>query len=220
VEEKNLSPDSPWKRLVENMDEFGRIMSTCRGRKITEGSLRVKESLKDAKASLQKEEKPGLSPLIHLLEKIEDKMRDFCDDDIKNGLQAVRWCIEHNMTQQGYTILREIVVTWLAKRHYGNKSEVYDERRRDIFSTSLVVIGRDIPEEEWTFSPKNKKKTRDIKNIADIKNMSNCFDELGKYRNDIDHSGCRNNPVEANELINVLGNYFGQIKDFILKENS
>jgi len=141
VKEKELNEASAEKKLVESMEEFGNIMATCRGRKIGEGAKAVKNSIEEFKVSLEKERKPGMSPLVHLLGKIEDKMKGFADDDIKNGLEAVKWCINHNMTQQGYTILEELIITWLAKEYYKNELyKIYEVPKRLMLAKILHLL--------------------------------------------------------------------------------
>lgn len=219
VKEKELGEDSPEKKLVENMEKFGKIMATCRGRKIGEGAKAVKDSIEEFKGSLGKERKPGMSPLVHLLGKVEDKMNGFENDDIKNGLEAVKWCLEHNMTQQGYTILEELIITFIAKQYYKDKpKKVYEEQRRIILSKIIYVICNSLPEEKWDKSlqrEENIKKIEQIKKHDNIMALGKLFYELAEYRNDIDHSGCREKPKTSSELITELKNYFKQVRDFI-----
>lgn len=220
VKEKELNEASAEKKLVESMEEFGNIMATCRGRKIGEGAKAVKGSIEEFKISLEKERKPGMSPLVHLLGKIEDKMMGFGDDDIKNGLEAVKWCIEHNMTQQGYTILREIILTWLAGKHYGYESdELYNRNKRELFGSGLYCV--DLPEEKWKpeelKSNRNKIKVENIRKIDNITELKKIFVDLGEYRNDINHAGWREDAKEIKDILKNFEKCFKYTGDFLLK---
>jgi len=229
VEERG-EKDSEWGKLAGCMDDFSKSITTCRCRKITQKAKELKVAVENARSSInntdKKEDKSEVpetkySPMIPLLDKIDEKVIGFGNNDILNGLEAVKWCLAHNLTQQGYTILRELVTTWLAIQHYGNKEkEIYNRYKRSIFSDGLIyAIHKEKPEAEWKEHLRNnREKVETIKKIKGIGDLAKYFNNLcDQYRNDIDHCGCRRKPKpkEPRDLINDLHDRFCEIESFL-----
>jgi len=54
----------------------------------------------------------GLLPALRpLLDRVSERVMLFQADPVQDGIQAARWCLEHNLIQQGYTILNETLIT-------------------------------------------------------------------------------------------------------------
>ena len=154
-----------------------------------------------------------MTPLYHLLEKIEEKMDLQSDDDVASGLKAVKWCIEHRMTQQGYTILREIIVSWVGEKVFEKRKDVYDKHKREIISKSLNIINKNIPEEKWENLNNRPSRDRvyDIKSIDNIFDIADAFVNLAKLRNDFNHAGYWKKPMDESVLTSKLPGHYEKV---------
>jgi CRISPR-associated DxTHG motif protein len=115
------------------LEEFTKSMTTCRALSIGTAARNLKEILDETSA--EKRVKP-LQPLLALL---KEDVEPFSDDWAGNGFQAVKWCVKHNLIQQAFTILREIVVTRFVQMA-GFDPENRDER--ELFSQIANIFSR------------------------------------------------------------------------------
>ncbi len=134
-----------------------------------------------------------LKPLKNLINKVDEKISHFEDEEsLKNIFGSVKWCIDHNLIQQGITQLQEGIITALCKK-FG-----YDFKKskdREFFSGIFNVI--DKPEDKWKNEVgKRRDEARKILNKNIIKKLSKPYDRLSKSRNDINHSGFRDNSIK------------------------
>ena len=186
-------------------------MQLCRGLNIVRS-----DTIKKISTTLNGfEEKAPIAPIIgkiraHIkaFEKTEDNAIS-----IKNGFVAAKWCYEHGMYQQAATILEENVVTFFCLRH---NIKIEDERRRPRINKVMNIAYRNLEESKWEGSDQEKIYFAQILEDDFFTNieMLKRFDKLTKFRNDINHSGMRNKPQEANELkeeINSLITYFSEL---------
>jgi hypothetical protein len=58
-----------------------------------------------------------IKPIKPLLEKMSTELKTYTNDEHKNMMKVVNWCCEHNLIQQGITILQEGVITFLCERY-------------------------------------------------------------------------------------------------------
>ena len=101
------------------------------------------------------------------MDKINTKIEGFKDNDIKNGFKAVEWCIDHDLIQQGITILQEMTITYILSK-YKNKYNFDYEDKTDRINASAVL---------GLLSDKDKIKDNSIKNEELIKMMENFKDQ-------------------------------------------
>jgi len=154
-----------------------------------------------------------IKPLQPLLDKINQKIEGFEPPDpvnINNGYKAVRWCIDHNLIQQGYTILQETLVTEKQFEYFGNIN-LENNQEREFISNAIkkLIHGNKKPEDD---------KDNDVPAHGDeiIEFLIRSTDEewLEKYnnlssgRNDINHAGMRTGPAAAKTLKKNLEIYY------------
>lgn len=141
-------------------------------------------------------EEIGIKPIIPLIDKIIEKVSVFKANDLLNGFSAVEWCIEHNLIQQGITILEETIISLVAKE--SNKN-INDKEIRTFAASALNIKGTNIPQEEWRGIATDKmdefRKILDMEIITDI---AGDYAKLSDLRNDINHAGFR--PAKRNVL--------------------
>lgn len=126
---------------------------------------------------------PAFSPII---KKIEGELKKYKNNDILNGFIAVDWCIKNNLIQQGYTILQEFIISYVAIRN--NKDHLDKDIRADIIS-SIKICNMKWPESEWKVNDIHF--VNDIKDSCFVKIISKLFDKLSDRRNQLNHANFR-----------------------------
>jgi len=75
-----------------------------------------------------------------LIERINKTVNHYGNDDIANGFNAVKWCIEHNLIHQGFILLQETVVTCLiAMAGLEEKKFINNYKLRSIFKRAIEI---------------------------------------------------------------------------------
>ncbi|MCW5925079.1 MAG: TIGR02221 family CRISPR-associated protein [Saprospiraceae bacterium] len=98
--------------ISRNLRLFAPAILTCRGLQITKDiDISSFKTLVDSSLTL-----PIAAQLRPLLEKIQEKLSPFSSDNLQNGLNAVKWCIDNGLIQQGYTFLQETMVSIVLER--------------------------------------------------------------------------------------------------------
>jgi len=180
-------------------------IATCRGKNIynNDDYDKVNESLE----KLKREMIPPMTPLI---EKLEERLSILNSNyEIMNGFRVIKWCIDYNWIQQGYTILFETVISYILKC---NSLDYNIQENRDIASRCFKIFNDDIPENEWFgINAENKIITRDILNSEEIKLLGKYMATLQSHRNDINHCGFRDSPIKSSKIKENLENIYCEI---------
>ena len=170
--------------IAKGLDDFSRDISTCRGPKISKNVRLLKKHISNYRKSNHLK---AMDPLIQL---IGAKLEPFTDDVLIDGLAATRWCIEHNLIQQGFTILQEAVISFLILRMNGKPLNVTD---RKIVSQTLSHHRCQRPSHEWSHeSGANLELSRAYYDMIDsFPGLSGVFNELAEQRNNLNHAAWR-----------------------------
>lgn len=174
-------------------------VSTVRGQEIIAGT--VFHNLQDSITDLQRINLPG--PFKPLLGKVKEKVDRFKPTrDVENGFTAVRWCLDHQLIQQGITLLQEVTLTFLMERLIsdGHPLNVHHHAPREFVAKSLQVLAKRLPESDW-HPPLNDPQRRPlvlyIHNMPLARQLASPYRELSLLRNDINHGGFTDqNPPE------------------------
>jgi CRISPR-associated Csx2 family protein len=165
-------------------------LQTNRGQDLVEGNIFKNLQLNLSKIS----DSNFIVPMKPILEKVSEKVKNFnTESDWKNGFQAVRWCIEHNLIQQGITMLQESLLTYYCIQFDLNYKVEGD---RNLIAACFYIKNKGLEDDinEWSDLAKiNKIKViRIIENIP--KELAGDYDSLTKgARNDINHGGFSKN---------------------------
>lgn len=194
------------RNLGASLESFSRMLFTCRGKQISETALELKAKVHDSR---------GLElqlPFRPLFDMIEDKLNSFTGDQVADGLAAVRWCADHNLVQQGYTILEEILFSYTVS---GVGMDPLNVPLREIASQAYAIMSRKIEDapKEW-HSPAREDPDATRMMISFIKQnsgLSGVVERLRVKRNDLNHAGfidanmgVRNSHRFSEELIKLL----------------
>ena len=168
--------------LAENLTILSRQILTNRGSDIVSG--KTASYVRGYLDELVAVNNPGLQPL---LDEIKKKIERFQDDTPYNGFVAVQWCLDHNLIQQGLTILQETILTLLLHllgEDWGNKN------LREAISSAFIIVSRNIPEKEWNVTcTKHSELIRKVCALPVFPKAVKAYDALSKCRNDINHAG-------------------------------
>lgn len=177
------------KNLSGALKQFHLGLATCRGPELAAGAQKVKQQ---ANRCRDLDLYPPFRPLF---ERIEQRLDAFTTDAIPAGLAAVRWCSDHGLIQQGFTILEETLICWVLTAVDGDPKDV---TLRDLASQSFAILGMKIENcrEKWQEPAKSNPDKVD-KMIAFIRSrpdLSQQMDRVRQARNDLNHAGYNNNP--------------------------
>ena len=184
-------------RTIRNMGNalasFSKVMATCRGPEV----VKISTWLKDEVANCEKLKlQPAFLPLFR---RLKSQTARFRGDDILDGVEAAKWCLEHNLVQQAYTILEETIISYMVK---SIGYDIHDRTIRDIATQALKILRDNTPYEQW-HAPANKKREvteafcHYFKNNPVIRKQ---MDTLTQYRNDLNHAGYNENSMNADNF--------------------
>jgi CRISPR-associated Csx2 family protein len=150
-------------------------------------------------------------PFFPLLEKIENKLHEFGENDLKNVFAATDWCIKHELYQNAYSILLEgvisIVLCQTGEEYQGQTPLI--EAKRGLLSyiadckreTKKEIQTKEICIDSYSVPLKLKNETEHLKNIAEKiwdfidKDIANVIVGLNATRNSFMHAGTGTNPL-------------------------
>ena len=198
-------------KLGKQLKAFSDVLATCR-------SLDISASATSVMQSLQRIQDTNiLKPFRPVLDKLVPALASFQGEEIADGLAAARWCLDHQLYQQGYTILLETMITFVVNKALGKDGRTQSDR--ELVNQCVAIITNDIPESEWRFpAGDDKPVTRQmIAWMQPHQELLNKLRELGDIRNDIDHAGQKDNPRKAKAIRNNLSNYIKDMEQIVAK---
>jgi CRISPR-associated Csx2 family protein len=200
-------------RGVSNaVDEFSRILSTCRGKEISSVATTLKSRVTRC---LQFD---VIKPFQPILQALSEKTAPFSGEVLSDGIRAAEWCLKHNMIQQGYTILLEVLVTWVASLYVPEKLELTEIEIRGIVSSAIHIAKHDTPEGEWKREAKKHPEiTRRYINISrQYPALLDLYAPLTDFRNDLNHAGYSKKPKPSETIIKKLEEFVLSAKSLIV----
>jgi len=178
---------SSLKNLSNKLEDFTKIQSCCRGADLCDVNV---ENIKKVIQKV-KEEENLIPPFKPLLDKIEEQLEPFVSDNISKGIECVEWLFRNGQYQQSITMLQETVISFFLEK---DKRNITCKKEREIITSIIAVISREIPQKNWSSILIDNNITMDsnLYKIIDskpevIKNM----DSLSGIRNDINHGGMK-----------------------------
>jgi CRISPR-associated Csx2 family protein len=199
------------KKLSESLSMICNDFTTARGYSIFEN--KNIEGLKKSLTQLKLDFEGLIAPLIPLIDKIEQKIDKFNNNDINNGFEAVNWCIQHNLIQQGITILQENIISFLVHKQ---DLDIRKKLNRDLISGSFYILQKNAPFEQWKDECKENEELVN-KIIADdltIKLLEN-YKNLESYRNDINHAGYLETAMKSSKFKTKLAEIFNTVLEIV-----
>jgi hypothetical protein len=163
-----------------------------------------------------------LPPFKLLFESLKTRTQPFSGILLEDGLNAVAWCCKHDLIQQGFTLLEELLFSFLVQKVGG---DIKDTRLRLIASQSFSIVGKKKIENpsEWDKpAGKDQQTTRKMIDIILTRGeLSNKFQRIRDLRNDLNHAGNKDNskPVsKANSFSIELKTLLTDMERILLHE--
>jgi CRISPR-associated Csx2 family protein len=198
------------REVINSLEPFTQALATCRGREISPAVNRLKQTLARC------ENLHSVKPLGPLLEKLQGGMAAFPGDEIGDGLQAVRWCLDHNLIQQGFTILQEIIITHLLK---GLGLDFLDKNNRELINQGVTIFKKKLARNEWKeLAGKHAELIEQIKEMLyQSPALAEAYSSLSDFRNDLNHAGFRKNSRSPDKFKKKLLGLIAQVEPFLLE---
>ncbi|HBT97188.1 MAG TPA: TIGR02221 family CRISPR-associated protein [Desulfobulbaceae bacterium] len=196
-------------KLGQQLKEFSAVLATCRGRNISTSVTSVRQSFQRI------QDLDILPPLKPVLQKLQPVLDSFPGEEIADGLAAVDWCLNHQLYQQGYTILLETMITFVVNKALGNDGR--NRKDRELVNQCNSIIGKNTPESEWRH-PACHDKPITRRMIAWMKPQSDLLKgigELNSIRNDLNHAGQNDNPGKAKKIQEELSRHLDKMKQIV-----
>lgn len=171
-----------------------------------------------------KEKEIAIKPLKSLLAIIEAKINSLTDSPYV-WLSTSKWCLQHNLIQQGLTQLQEGILTYLveyAKVNYQDNFYDYKQKKsRNLLSSLLSIAQQNIPPSEW----KNEVSDNKDKSFALLSNpklhaFSSVYAKITTLRNDINHAGYTQDAKSHKEFSGKLRDYIECTEDILTTSNN
>ncbi len=186
-------------QVINKLPDFISNIETCRGIDIVTNNLGALLN-----KNLDNINEQFISPLNPILKKIEEKIYPFKNENnLINGFNAVRWCIDNNLIQQGFTILQENMISLILDEV---QLETESLINRNIISAAYKICTNNILEKDWKGDAREHPSiTMKILSESSLINiLAKDYSIITDLRNDMNHSGYRNNPVSAKKLKSIL----------------
>ncbi len=134
--------------LAGDLEKTGRVIAGCRGKAIFLDP--PWERIPGHLEKLRRGSDPLLTAFAPLMDLIAEKIallrmgQIAGSDEVRRGLGAVRWCLEHDMVQQAYSILYESMVTYLCQV---SGMDFKNDKERQLVAQCPKAL--ELPKDEW-----------------------------------------------------------------------
>jgi CRISPR-associated Csx2 family protein len=184
-------------KLAKRLLDFTKAMATCRGRSISQCATSLNQALDNCRQAAL------IPPLVPLLEKIRGRIEGFSGtNEIRDGIRAARWCLEHNLIQQGYTILQETAVSFFLCKAEAQSTGNHplNIEKRAMVTGAASLLAQKSALSEGKFSTEHAELWAKIWSIMEKKGNYQMMDNLEQCRNDLNHAGINQNAKQADNF--------------------
>jgi CRISPR-associated Csx2 family protein len=180
-------------KLVNNIDTLSLNIKTNRGCELIEG--KVSASIIEILGSLKQDLITPLNPILNNLQKSIELIYQG-NNERMNMLLAVKWCIDKQLIQEGYTILQEGIISYLLD-DYLNKD------KRQFVSAYLNCYNKLEKLESKTNNQFEELKAK-LNDVPEIKRWADLYYGITALRNDINHAGMNSSSCDAKKFEKML----------------
>jgi len=197
------------RRIARDLDKFTKALSTCRGLDISDIVSRLNQDINEL-------ENLGLvrpEPFQPIFEQIKDQMGHFKGGTVPDGICAAKWCLDHNLVQQSYTILQETLISYFVSKIGGNPINL-KEINREIVNQAVTIYLKNYPREKWKKPAKDDPETtyKFIRFYKTKNELVKIYNDLSGFRNDLNHAGYRINARRAETFRKRLSEMINRIE--------
>jgi len=198
------------RKIARDLDKFTKALSTCRGLDISN----IAGSLNREINHLESSDYVPPEPFQPVFKQIKDQMGRFKGDPILDGISASKWCLDHNLIQQGYTILQETLISYFIHK-IGQDPE--NQKYREVAGQSVTVYLRKLDRAKWKkASADNEQITRELLEFYKGQNgLIKIFRNISKDRNDLNHAGHNTSPMRPETFRKQLSEMIAKIETYL-----
>jgi len=154
-----------------------------------------------------------IRPMLPLLRRIENRLSFFQENPVFCGIEAAQWCLEHNLIQQGYTILQEFLISHFILQIGENPMIL---QNRELVNQAAYIHINEVQMRRW--SPKAQENADLVRRFLDyfdnVKPLIYSLRSMGQIRNDLNHAGFRESRGEARDFEKNLRKTLQEVKAF------
>jgi len=176
-------------KFAKLLERITKIFTTLRGRKLV-----IARDFIELQGKTEELSKISKLPVLKsLLDLIKNKLSSFVADDILNGFRAIDWTFEHQLIQQSYTLLQEMIKTCLChiwKNKYG--FDYTNKKNRELISSVIGLKDTELEKQPdlWRGDlGDNKTIGEQVMKETLVNELSKVFKELTGLRNSMNHGG-------------------------------
>ena len=174
-----LSERQGFSNLSAILANIGGAFSTVRGAELENAQL-----FSNLVAELNNiENRVESEAMKRVLGKLQKELSKFTQPNVVNGFYAAEWCLNHNLIQQGITLLQETIISYICTQTGYNK-QVYQANRKLIADAMNCYP---LPEKKWLNV--NPAIIKTIHAHPSFMGLEPAYNALKAYRNDINHGG-------------------------------
>ena len=199
---------SDMNKFINALQDLTESMRLCRGHRILESDKwgYLQKMAEQVKASV-------IPPMAPIVTSIQDSFSRFePSEDVRNGYHAFVWCYEHNLYQQGITILLETMISHVAQL-YGYA--VNDKDDREIVARTINSLNPKKAEEDQVEDSGVDKLREQLLNNEFFDTLLPMYWDLCGIRNDINHSGLLETAAKNDTFGNKLDKYVTIVNQLI-----
>jgi CRISPR-associated Csx2 family protein len=172
--------------FTKTLDKLSKDILACRGKDIVKGY----DFSIDSKSDL----------FEGLFKKAKEKVNKFdSKENTENLLYAAKWCLDHHLIQQGFTIAQEFILTYILE-----KLKIGDYNckcNRNNLSSYLSVLAKRTEKEKWHSKLKDSKIIKKLEeNREFIEKFKGVYSFFTQYRNNINHAGFGHNQLTVDNF--------------------
>ncbi len=189
------------KKMANALGNFSRTMTTCRGKTISTDADRLKNAIRMVA------DQQLVKPLNPLLDKLETTITGFKGEEVIDGIAACQWCLNHNLIQQGFTILQETMCTCILS--HATNEDSSEKTKRNLVGIAVKIERCQLPFDDWNATAQKHQEIVEkirlwLRNNDDL---LKCMANLSKDRNDLNHAGMNECPMKADKFSENLKKY-------------
>ena len=206
--------------IASHINQLSSRIQTVRGRGddkngIGAAGLKLNKNINEW---IKNSEYPLLTPLLENIRKAAEPFNS--DDNVETGLATIKWCIDKNMVQQGFTALEETIISYVCAEYgyrnncnkffrgaVGGAIEAKQKKLRGSDAEDARFEPRGVTEEEAAVCMK-------IYEEMD-KELCNLTNLVKENRNDMNHFGMRKQTKSDKVLTKDLNDCYERLLSYI-----
>ena len=204
--ERNIV-EQPLSRYVEALQNMLTDMKLCLGPNILNGQS--VNAINDQYKNVTNHYSDLVAPIRPIIDTIQNTFKSFKitteldPEEIQNGYEAARWCYEHQLYQQAFTILDENITTQFCQM-IGTDTTIFEERK----ASNAFLRHGDYQEDDWKSDKLNdnvrQKVQKNLREKKEIVSFIQAYQKMAKWihekRNTYNHASMANDTLSHADI--------------------